>query len=429
MRRHLLSPILQISVKLTARGWQVMFFGVISLFSALLIGTTQLYQFAYALAGLLLVALVLGLFLSRGLGYTRRTLVGERFIAGRPSQVESVVRNASRTRSSSMGVVDHLPKWRLVEMSSIEGPGARTIQQAVLFARRGLYELGPAEIQTTDPFGLLRFVRRFEARTEVLVYPEVFELRGFPVWGLSRETGPRNSAAQRRGDEFSGLREYRWGDDRRHIHWKSVARTGELIVKEFSHNTPRRHVVILDLHRAGNHAPEVEDAVSVAGSVLLYLLQEALPFRLLCTDKGRSVTAFGDDEAAYWTAMDLLAMVRADGDTKLEDLLNERLREERQELGESVILISRALGNGLIDSVRRLRTAGLSVVVVALAAHTYWPRDASSSGYEAALAGAAFSENVPQLEQAGADVHVVRRPGGVAAFAGGRGVSGTRAAV
>jgi uncharacterized protein (DUF58 family) len=403
----------RVSVRPTARGWQAIFFGTLSLLAGWLVGTTQLFQLAYALAGLLLAALVLGRFFSRGLGYERRLPVGERFVAGRSSRVGLAVQNSSRTRSPGVEVLDHVPKRRLLKGPPVGGLKTRTLQEAVLFERRGLYELGPAEIRTTDPFGLLRFIRRFAAREEVVVYPEVFELLGFPLRGGGGALGTRGSLG-RRGDEFSGLREYRRGDERRHIHWKSVARTGELVVKEFAQDAPRRHAVVLDLHRPGIGVPEVEieDAISAAGSVLLHLAREGLPFRLLRTDKERGATEFGDDEAAYWQAMDLLATARADGDVEPGDFLDEKLREDREEFGESVILVARSLGDDLVESLRGLRAAGLSVVVVTFAAHTYRTMGAVSRRE------AAFSEDVRQLELAGAEVSVVGRPGGVAALAG-----------
>ena len=407
----------RVSVRPTARGWQAIFFGGLSLVAALLVGTTQIYQLAYTLAGLVLAALVLGLFFSRGLVYARRIPVGERPTAGRSSHVELVVSNASRTRSPKVEVVDHIPERRPFRGPSVAGSETRKIREPVLFAKRGLYELGPAEIRTTDPFGLLRFVRRFGARTDVTVYPEVFELTGFPLRGKKGGTGTRGSFAQR-GNEFSGLREYRRGDDRRHIHWKSVARTGELVVKEFAQESPQRHAVVLDLCRPGIGATEaeVEDAVSVAGSVLYQLVREGLPFRLLCADRGRAATAFGADEAAYWRAMDLLAVAQADGDVEPGELLNEKLREGSagEELGEDVVLISRSLDDGLVESVEKLRAAGLSAGVVALAAHTY-RTGGMASGREGV-----FSGYVRRLELAGAGVRVVRRPGGVAALAGAR---------
>jgi uncharacterized protein (DUF58 family) len=414
----------RVSVRPTARGWQAIFFGGLSLVAALLVGTTQIYQLAYAFVGLLLAALVLGLFFSRGLRYARRIPEGERPTVGRSSHVELMVSNASRTRTPNVEVVDHFPERRTFRGPPVAGSETRKIREPVLFAKRGFYELGPAEIRTIDPFGLLRFVRRFAARTEVTVYPEVFELAGFPLRGRKGDAGTRGSFAQR-GDEFSGLREYRRGDDRRHIDWKSVARTGELVVKEFAQESPQRHAVVLDLHRPGIGATEieVEDAVSAAGSVLHHLAREGLPFRVLCADKGRSATAFGADEAAYWRAMDLLAVAQADGDVELGDLLNEKLHEGREELGECIVLISRSLGDGLVESVEKLRAAGLSAVVVALAAHTY------RTGGVASRREGVFSGYVRRLEFAGADVRVVRRPGGVAALAGARKATNARGAV
>jgi vacuolar-type H+-ATPase subunit F/Vma7 len=186
------------------------------------------------------------------------------------------------------------------------------------------------------------------------------------------------------------------------------------MVKEFVHDAPQRHTVVLDLHASKTSDAEVEDAVSAAGSVLGLLAREGLPLRLACTGTQRSATGFGGDEASYWHAMHLLATVQADGNERLSDALA-RLRAEREGLGEGVVLICRSLGEDLVQSVRDLRASGVSVAVVAIAAHTYRPGPVSR-GPEAA-----FRKNIRRLEEAGArEVRVVRCPGGVAALAGGR---------
>ena len=411
----------RLSVRPTARGWQALFFGALSLLLAALIGTTQIYQLAYALLALLFASLALGLFFSRGLRYGRRVPAGERPTAGHESSVELLVSNSSGQRSPRAEVVDRLPEPRRFAVSPVGG-GATSKQRAtVSFPRRGIYELGPAEVRTADPFGFLRFARRFAERTEVVVYPRFFDLGRFPLGGRGVEPEARGSFAHQ-GDEFSTLREYRHGDDRRHIHWKSVARTGELVVREFSANSPRRYSVVLDLHRAGLRVPEaeVEDAVCAAASVLAHLAEGNLPFRLLCAGSQRDATRFGSGEAAFWAAMRLLATAKADGDAQAAAFLN---GSPRDELGEGVVLVSRSLGDDLLEAVEKLRAAGLSVVVVAVAAHTY--RGAAGGGRSAARE-AAFSGDVRRLELAGAAVRVVRRDGGVAALAGERRRAGAR---
>ncbi|QIN77587.1 DUF58 domain-containing protein [Rubrobacter marinus] len=227
----------RLAVRPTGRGLQALFFGVLSIVAAYLIGTTQIYQLGYALLALPVASFALGFWFSRGLSYARRISTGERPAAGRETNIELVVSNASPSASPRVWAVDRLPKPRFFELPPVEGRGSRKIRVPMTFAKRGLYDLGPAELKTVDPFGLLRFARRFPETTEVVVYPEVHDLPGFPLRGSGADAGARGSFSQR-GDEFSGLREYRRGDERRHIHWKSVARTGELVVKEFAADAP-----------------------------------------------------------------------------------------------------------------------------------------------------------------------------------------------
>jgi uncharacterized protein (DUF58 family) len=402
----------RLAVRPTARGWQALVIGLLVLFLARMIGTTQFHQLAYALLTLPLAALVLGWTSSRGLRFSRALPPGVRITAGSPARIRLLLVNRSRFGCSGVSVADRLPERRIFEAPPLGGHGETAIEAPLAFDRRGVYELGPAEVGVTDPFGFLRFVRRFEERTEVVVYPEVHDLPGFPLSGGNVELGTRGSRGQR-GDEFAGLREYRRGDDRRHIHWKSVARTGELYVKEFALEAPRRYTVALDLRREGLRTleAEVEDAVSVAASVLTHLRREHLPFRLVCADGTGAATEFGSGEASYWDAMRLLAMARADGVRRLGEVV----LAEKGGLGEGVVLVSRTRDEDLPECVRKLRGVGISVVVVALATHTY-----RASGTAHGSREAEFLRSIDRLDAAGAAVRIVGRPEGVAGLSGAK---------
>ena len=402
----------RLAVRPTARGWQAIVIGLLVLFLGRMIGTTQFHQLAYALLGLPLAALVLGWASSRGLRFSRALPLGVHITAGRPSSIRLLLKR-SRVGSSKVSVADRLPEPRFFEAPRFGEDGVTAIEAPLTFARRGVYELGPAEVGVTDPFGLLRFVRRFEERTEVVVYPEVHDLSGFPLSGGNVEVGPMGARGQR-GDEFAGLREYRHGDDRRHIHWKSVARTGELYVKEFALEAPRRYTVALDLRREGIRTleAEVEDAVSVAASVLAHLRRERLPFRLVCADGAGVATEFDSGEASYWEAMRLLAVARADGGRALGEVV----LAQKGGLGESVVLVSRTRDEDLPECVRNLRGAGISVVVVALAVHTY----RTQPGGAAQSREAEFLRTLAGLDAAGAAVRIVSRPEGAAGLSGAK---------
>lgn len=404
----------RLSIRPTARGWQAIIIGVLVLIVARLIGTTQFHQLGYALLFLPVAALVLGLATSRGLSFSRRLPKNSRITAGSPSGIELRLDNSSRFGTSVVEVSDMLPDDRDFEFAPLEGEGGAGAEVPITFPRRGIYHLGPASAAVVDPFDLVRFTRRFEERTEVVVYPEIHELRGFPVRGGNSDSGGRGVIGHR-GDEFAGLREYRRGDDRRHIHWKSVARTGELYVKEFSLHAPKRHTVVLDLRRGGIRALDgpVEDAVSTAASILTHLRNEGLPFRLVCANEEKEATEFGADWASYWAAMRVLASVRADGRENLADVV---LDGGGGSLGEGVVLVSRHLDEDLPECARKLRSANLSVVAALVASHTYRPSDGSSS--RASERETMFLRHAESLDRAGASVCVVRHPDGVAKLSG-----------
>ena len=68
-------------------------------------------------------------------------------------------------------------------------------------------------------------------------------------------------------EEFVSLREYRAGDPMRRLHWKSFAKLGKPIVKEFQDEFFVRHALALDTFGAPAAGELFEAAVSVAASL------------------------------------------------------------------------------------------------------------------------------------------------------------------
>ena len=69
------------------------------------------------------------------------------------------------------------------------------------------------------------------------------------------------------GDEFVTLREYEVGDDLRRVHWRSTARTGELMIRQDEARWRSRAAVVLDVNPGAHDAASFEVAVEAAASV------------------------------------------------------------------------------------------------------------------------------------------------------------------
>jgi hypothetical protein len=148
---------------------------------------------------------------------------------------------------------------------------------------RGVHTIGPVTYEKIDPVGLVS--RRFETgRTlELFVAPRVTDLSVF-AGGLTNDLDGATSQQLSMSDlAFHALREYVQGDDLRHVHWRSSAKAGQLLVRQYQ-ETRRGHVTVL-VDGARSSYPDPRDfelAVSVATSIALRAVRDDFDTYLRC---------------------------------------------------------------------------------------------------------------------------------------------------
>jgi uncharacterized protein (DUF58 family) len=188
-----------------------------------------------------------------------RRLRGRRFLdepvfAQTPYLVEVELTNRGRRPRACLRLEDggpaHQAAWfvpLLAERASVR------LQQEVTLPRRGRYAWGPLRALCGYPFGLLQRGVTLAPGEEIVVLPRLGQvqrgvLRRFlsqasPSQGQVRALPRRNPTAQA---EFHGLRTFRSGDSPRWIHWRTTARRGELMVREFEELPTDDLVLVLD---------------------------------------------------------------------------------------------------------------------------------------------------------------------------------------
>ena len=129
---------------------------------------------------------------------------------------------------------------------------SRKVAYEMELPQRGRYRLGPLRISTQMPAGLLEGRILYEQSTDILVWPRLGILQaGLRQLARFDQTGNQSSRRQQglsEGD-FFGLREWRTGDSRRWIHWRSSAKRDSLVVRQFEQHRHEDLIVILDLGR------------------------------------------------------------------------------------------------------------------------------------------------------------------------------------
>jgi len=204
-------------------------------------------------------------------------LAHERIVAGDGVTGEIVVRNEGH-RIALPGRIDIPVGAGLVEFGvPLLRPG-HTISQPldIPALRRGIVRVGPATTVRSDPIGLLRREHAFEDVHQLYVHPRTADLPSTSA-GLIRDL--EGSPTRRLVDSdmsFHAIREYAPGDSRRQIHWKSTAKTGRLMVRQYEESRRSRMAVILGVAESEfADADEFELAVSCAASLGLRAVRDA----------------------------------------------------------------------------------------------------------------------------------------------------------
>lgn len=147
---------------------------------------------------------------------------------------------------------------------------------AIPTSRRGVLAVGPVSVLRGDPLGLFERTHDRRQAVDLFVHPRTSALDGLSLGHLRDLEGLPVQQLERDDVSFHALREYQPGDDLRHVHWKSTARTGDVMVRQYE-QTRRSHFVVGLSTNPDEYAEpdELELAISVAGSVGLRALRDS----------------------------------------------------------------------------------------------------------------------------------------------------------
>lgn len=203
------------------------------------------------------------------------------------------------------------PRSRIV-VHDLPAHGSTTVTYDVRSDVRGRYEIGPLRVHVRDAYGMVDLVREFNRSTQLTVRPRVQPLPRIHLEGGSGASGEERPRAAATGSaEDVTVREYRRGDDLRRVHWRTTARTGELMVRREEDPLQAHATVFID-NRSGSHSgtavgSSFERAVELAASICTHLAHEGYTVHLLDADGDVAVSTPASGAAA--PALDKLAVI------------------------------------------------------------------------------------------------------------------------
>ena len=278
-------------MRLTALGRTVLVLGVVLLVVGAVVGAVAVVAVAVFL--LVLVGFAAAVVAEVPDVSVARVAFPAEVDRGRPAEVRLLFRSMSTRRPRPLTVIEQVDgRGRIATVGPITPQGTDHLAYAVATERRGLVTAGPLVVRRYDPFGLITADRRFTSTCTISVRPRHYPLRMLPSGRRRDLEGPTRERSEGTAS-FHQLREYQPGDDLRRIHWRSTARTGDLLVKQMVDTTRPELVVVLDNRETTIGGDDFEQAVDIAASVVRAAENEDFPTTLLFADGSTDVDLDG----------------------------------------------------------------------------------------------------------------------------------------
>ena len=331
-------------------------------------GFSFFFRFFYALLLLLSLGMVWSWVNLRGIE-VRLTRTATRGQVGGYLEGRVYITNRTRLPKSWLEVVEYsdLPDYSTGRGLAMIKEQARTWRVQTYLSRRGVFHTGQVDVISQDPFGLFRLKRRFLEPDTYVVLPATEPL---PNMDPRLASLPSDSRTTRHWDQIttdvSSVREYSPGDSYRRIHWPYTARMNALMVKEFDIGISAEAWVLLDMNHT-SHVGEVPDnteelAVTIAASVINRLVERAMPVGL-AVNGDRDIVYRPDSSPAHLgRLMEVLAQVRAEGNTSLERFLYD-MRPQLSRFN-TLTIITPSVRPDWVPALNSLRRQGVNISVV-----------------------------------------------------------------
>ena len=245
---------------------------VLVLAGGLVLGITAGWVEAWAVAAIALLLLLFSMsFLLGSHDYRIRLILErDRVVAGTEIAGHIDITNRSK-RVALPGLVD-IPVGRgLVEahVPLLVGGAEHREHLVIAAGRRGVIDVGPMTIGRGDPMGILRRELLWPDVQRIFVHPVTVPIPSTSA-GLVRDLEGMPTKDIVDADlSFHAIRQYVSGDSQRHIHWRSTAKTGRLMVRQYEESRRSRIALLLGLNDEEEYATEEEFEMAVSASASL----------------------------------------------------------------------------------------------------------------------------------------------------------------
>lgn len=310
---------------------------------------------------------------------TRRT-IGTWVIAGDRLREHFTMVNQGSLPVLWARVVDHsdVPGYRADRVESASSQSERTWSATGTCQRRGVFRLGPWDLQMGDPLGFFTVTHHYPETMTIMVYPRASHL---PNLQLPRGRAPGHAQSSERAQEdtimVGGVRQYAPGDSLRRVHWRATAHYDHMMVREFDREPTGDVWLVLDMD-AAVQAGEGAEATQEYGVIMAASLAaqftgkgENRAVGLVMSGAKPALLSPGLSQVQLWRILEALAEAEPAEGRPLATLLAQAGPSLGS--GRTVVVITPSQDQSWVAALLPLMARGNAPAVVLVDSRTFQP--------------------------------------------------------
>ena len=365
--------------RLSKRFYLILILLMITIITGMATGFPLFYRLSYILCVAIILTFVWTLISVKQLSIKvdRRT---NKVHVGEPLVERITATNDGFIPKPSLIVEDlaDIPAYSSAHAIDISSKSFRSWRTTTLARKRGIYKLGPIKVSSSDTLGLYQRETFHGEISQITVYPRLHTIAGFDITNDTLYSeGNNTKRAHILTPHASSIRDYEYGDSISRVHWKSSAKHGKLMSREFDIGRSNDIWTIVDLdtsHQYGSLENGTDEiSVSITASISQKYSSLGRPIGVVGYGDTRLFIEPSTGQSHFGHILENLAAIRAEGNTPLFDVL---AQEDNLWVSQStLILITSSTDLAWISALEHIRMRHVNIIVILLNANSYKNQD------------------------------------------------------
>ena len=351
----------------TSRFYLVAIVAVVTLVTGMATGFDLFYRLFYILIITITLAIIWLLYTIKSVEISierkkTRTSVGDLIsdrlqIRGRGSLLKSLV--IMEDESTIPGYINRT--------ALVPSKGYRLSNSSTRITRRGVFTIGPVSVTSADVLGIFNGKFYTGEQEQIMIFPKVVEATRFELQAhINSSDSSVVRPTQVLTPHASAVREYAYGDSLSRIHWKSTAKHGKLMSKDFDLGLSDQIWILVDMQLDSQYqapkGPSDEITISTAASLMKKYSDENIPVGFIANGDRNIRLECKSGESHFEEALTEMASLKAEGHTSFDELVGSVSAQWTS--NSSVVLITTISGTEWIPRLIDLSYKKINVTVV-----------------------------------------------------------------